>query len=186
MDKIRAQKAELRRLMRTRRATQDPVAAGQDLTRLILATPLLPPSAVIGGFMPLPGEIDITPLLHALHQSAHQVALPETPPAGQRLLFRAWTPQTKLHQGRFGTLYPEGAFLEPDFLLIPLLGFDLRGNRLGYGGGYYDRTINALPHAFRLGCAYALQQVETIPTELTDQPLHAIATEKAILQAVAF
>lgn len=182
MDEIRAQKAELRCAMRARRATQDPVASGQDLTRLVLASHLLPPGAVVGGFMPLPNEIDILPLLHALHDRAYKVALPETPPTGQRLLFRAWTPETKLRPGRFGTLHPEGALLEPDFLLVPLLAFDLKGNRLGYGGGYYDRTIDALPHAFRLGCAYALQQVETIPTEPTDQPLHAIATEKAILQ----
>lgn len=179
-DKPSTEKAERRRVMLACRATQDP-ALGRKLTDLVLASTLIPPDAVIGGFMPMRGEIDILPLLQALHERGHLLALPETPPAGQRLIFRAWTPQTKMQKGRFGTLFPDAALLEPDFLLIPLLAFDLSGNRLGYGGGYYDRTIASLPGAFRLGCAYALQQIERVPTEPTDQPLHAIATDQALI-----
>lgn len=179
MDGISTQKAELRRAMRIRRATQDP-ALGQHLAALVLASGLIPPHAVVGGFMPLQNEIDILPLLHGLHKSGHHLALPETPEKGQALLFRAWTPESKMLTGRFGTLYPQGDLLNPDLLLVPLLAFDANGNRLGYGGGYYDRTIAALPNAFRLGCAYEAQQVEAVPTEPTDQPLHAVATEKAV------
>lgn len=170
------QKAELRRAMRARRAMQAP-GLGVRLKELVLASGLIPPHAVIGGFMPLPGEIDISPLLYELHRRGHRLALPETPPKGQGLIFRTWIPDTPLRTGRFGTEYPETSELVPDFLLIPLLAFDAQGNRLGYGGGYYDRTIAALPDAFRLGCAYAIQQVEAVPTEATDQPLHAIATD---------
>lgn len=179
MEEVSAQKAALRRIMRAHRATQSP-ALGQQLASLVLASAMIPPGAVIGGFMPLKDEIDITPLLHALHESGHRLALPETPPKGQGLIFRAWTPTTKMRAGRFGTLYPEADPLAPDWLLIPLLAFDLKGNRLGYGGGYYDRTIANLPEAFRLGCAYAIQQLDAVPTEPTDQPLHAIATEQAV------
>lgn len=179
MDEVSAQKAELRRAMQSIRAMQNP-AMGHQLAALVLASDLIPEGAVIGGFMPLPSEIDILPLLHALHKNGHRLALPETPPKGQALIFRAWTPESQMRSGRFGTLYPHGAQLTPDLLLIPLLAFDTTGSRLGYGGGYYDRSIAQLPHAFRLGCAYAAQQVDVVPTELTDQPLHAIATEKAV------
>lgn len=153
---------------------------GERLASLVLASPLIPAHAIIGGFMPLRDEIDIRPLLYGLYQRGHRLSLPETPPTGQPLLFRAWTPETRMQSGRFGTQYPDSTLLAPDFLLVPLLAFDLEGNRLGYGGGYYDRTIAALPGVFCLGCAYAVQQVEHIPTEPTDQNLHAIATEKTL------
>lgn len=179
MEEVSAQKAALRRAMRARQATQNP-ALGEQLTAFVLASAMIPPNAVIGGFMPLQDEINIVPLLHALHKSGHRLALPETPPKGEALIFRTWTPTTKMHTGRFGTLYPAADPIVPDWLLVPLLAFDLKGQRLGYGGGYYDRTIASLPNAFRLGCAYAIQQVDNVPTEPTDQPLHAIATEKAI------
>jgi 5-formyltetrahydrofolate cyclo-ligase len=69
----------------------------------------------------------------------------------------------------------------PDLLLVPLLAFDHRGHRLGYGGGYYDRTLAALPHATAIGCAYAAQQVDDLPATAQDVPLHAIATERGVL-----
>lgn len=181
MDSLSAQKANLRHAMKARRALQDP-AEGQRLAELVLASGLIAPHAIIGGFMPMRGEIDIRPLLHILHKNGHAIALPQTPPVGQRLIFRVWTPEAKMQPGRFGTYYPDTPLLEPNFLLIPLLAFDLMGNRLGYGGGYYDRTIAALPNAFRLGCAYAMQQTAHVPTEPTDQPLHAVATETKLIR----
>ena len=83
-------------------------------------------------------------------------------------------------QGRFGTMHPEGEIVRPDFLLVPLLAYDASGNRLGYGGGYYDRSLAALPHAFRLGCAFSAQFFEHVPTEPTDLHLHAVATELGV------
>lgn len=175
----RAEKATLRQIMRHRRSTQAP-QLGAQLSNLVLDSQIISPRAIIGGFMPLAGEIDILPLLNGLYQRGYQVSLPQTPPAGHPLVFRAWTPETPMQAGRFGTQHPDAPLLTPDFLLIPLLAFDLAGNRLGYGGGYYDRTIAALPGAFRLGCAYEIQKVEHVPTEPTDQTLQAIATEKAL------
>ena len=69
----------------------------------------------------------------------------------------------------------------PDWLLVPLLGFDATGHRLGYGGGYYDRTLATLPDAIALGCAYACQQVDAVPTTEYDVRLRAVATERGVI-----
>ena len=145
-----------------------------------------PPGATIAGFWPMGDEIDIRPLLHALHALGHVLLLPVTPPRGQALLFRRWAPGSAMEPGRFGTQHPAATeAATPDTLLVPLLAFDLRGHRLGYGGGYYDRTLAALPHAFRLGVAYAAQQVPAVPAGPHDVTLHAIATESGVLRVVA-
>jgi 5-formyltetrahydrofolate cyclo-ligase len=83
---------------------------------------------------------------------------------------------------RFGTLRPIGELLIPDMLLIPLLAFDANGGRLGYGGGFYDRTLAALPGRFRLGCAFAAQQVDSVPVGPYDIRLDAVATENGIIR----
>ena len=77
-------------------------------------------------------------------------------------------------------MHPTGEIVRPDFLLVPLLAFDDAGNRLGYGGGYYDRSLATLPHAFRLGCAFSAQHFAEVPTEPTDLRLHAVATELGV------
>ncbi len=81
----------------------------------------------------------------------------------------------------FGTLRPTGPERVPDFLLVPLLAFDRRGHRLGYGGGYYDRTLAALPRAGRLGCAFAAQEMDAVPAGPHDVRLPAVATERGII-----
>jgi 5-formyltetrahydrofolate cyclo-ligase len=172
-------KPEARALALIRRAGQNP-ALGTQLAAHLLRDAPRPPGAVIAGFHPLPGEIDILPLLHALHDRGHQLALPETPLRGHPLIFRAWTPGAALTPGRFNTLHPTGAMILPDYFLIPLLAFDSTGNRLGYGGGYYDRTLATFPTAPRIGCAFAAQEFSAVPTEPHDLKLHAIATERGV------
>ena len=81
---------------------------------------------------------------------------------------------------RFSTFRPDGPVVVPDFLLVPLLAFDAAGRRLGYGGGYYDRTLALLPHAVSVGCAYAAQQLDEVPAGEYDARLHAVATERAV------
>jgi 5-formyltetrahydrofolate cyclo-ligase len=140
------------------------------------------PNAVVSGFWPLGEEIDIRPLLLALHQRGHQIALPVTPRRGEALTFRGWQPGDAMVPERFGTMRPVGEILVPDMLLIPLLAFDSFGCRLGYGGGFYDRTLVGLPGRFRLGCAFAAQQVDAVPVGPYDIRLDAVATERGIIR----
>jgi 5-formyltetrahydrofolate cyclo-ligase len=174
-----AQKAALRAQAIARRDSCDP-ALGAAMAKHILHDCMPQPGTVVAGFWPLPGEIDIRPLLHALATVGYEIVLPVTPERGQPLTFRKWNIDDALLTGRFGTRHTEGAQMTPDFILIPLLAFDAQGNRLGFGAGYYDRTLAEHPAAFRLGCAFAAQEFEQIPTSPTDIKLQAAATELGI------
>ncbi len=154
--------------------------AGQALARLALAD--LPFPTTIAGVWPLPGEMDLRPLLHALHDGGHTVVLPQTPPRGNPLCFRIWTPGCPMRRETFGTCCPDGPLAEPDMVFVPLLAFDRAGNRLGYGGGYYDRTLAAHPGRPAIGFGYAAQEVPFVPTEPHDQTLAVIVTEHEVIR----
>jgi 5-formyltetrahydrofolate cyclo-ligase len=142
-----------------------------------------PPGAVVSGVWPLDGEFDLRPLMHMLHARGHPIVLPVTPPKGQPLSFRLWQPGDALVRERFGTLRPTGEVMVPDFLLVPLLAFDRRLHRLGYGAGYYDRTLARLSRGrFALGCAFAAQEVDAVPVGPHDVALDAVATERGIIR----
>jgi 5-formyltetrahydrofolate cyclo-ligase len=175
-------KRRLRQQALAARAGHDPVASGSALAAHVLRHAPPPTGAIVAGFLPIGEEIDLRPLLHALHERGHPVALPVTPKRGQKLTFRLWVPGGELVAERFGTLRPTGPEAVPDFLLVPLLAFDAKGGRLGYGAGFYDRTLPTLPNRFRLGCAYAAQQVDEVPVGPYDIPLDAVATENGILR----
>ena len=178
-----AAKQALRQRMLTAREAWDPQAAGLALQRVVLEQAPPPPGATVSGFWPIGQEIDIRPLLHALHERGHSIVLPITPRRGNPLTFALWRPGDALEQERFGTFRPIGAPAIPDFLLVPLLAFDRRGHRLGYGAGFYDRTLAALPPArYALGVAYAAQQVPEVPAGPTDIRLDAIATDHAVIR----
>jgi 5-formyltetrahydrofolate cyclo-ligase len=165
-------KTAARHVARARRLGIDP-ALGTLLAANLFDDPKLRSAHIVGGFWPLPEEIDIRPLLHALHDRRQRICLPVTGRRGHPLTFHEWHPETELSTGRFGTSHPDGARLIPDLLLMPLLGFDRQGTRLGY----YDRTIAALPGAWRYGCAFAAQEFDSLPSGPYDAPLHAVATE---------
>lgn len=138
---------------------------------------------VIGGYWPLPGELDIRPLLQACHDQGHALSLPCTPRKGKPLTFRAWTPTDTLKAGPYGTRepFPEQPELRPTLVLVPLLAFTQHGERLGYGGGFYDRTLASLKeHAevFACGIAYAAQEAVTLPVDEYDYPLDGILTDQ--------
>jgi 5-formyltetrahydrofolate cyclo-ligase len=176
-------KAEARQRALARRAGADPALGAALAAQLLHALPP-PRGAIVAGFWPIGGEIDIRPLLHALHDGGHALALPVTPQRGQPLRFRAWRPGDALLRGPFGTSEPGPAAppLVPDWLLVPLLAFDRAGRRLGYGGGYYDRTLAALPGATAIGVAFACQEVDEVPAGPEDARLSAIATEDGVLR----
>ena len=138
---------------------------------------------IIGGYWPLAGELDIRPLLGACHAQGHRLALPCTPRKGKPLTFREWMPADELKAGPYGTQepYPEKAEVIPNLVLVPLLAFTQHGERLGYGGGFYDRTLAALKEAgevFTCGIAYAAQEAATLPTDAHDQRLDGILTDE--------
>ena len=174
-----AAKRWARRLALERRARCDP-AWGKALGEHLLASGLVLPR-IVSGFWPMPGEIDIRPLLHALHAGGHRIALPATPPRGNPLTFHEWRPDAAMVPERFGTLRPDGPELVPDLLLVPLLAFDRQGRRLGYGGGYYDRSLAGLPGRPAIGCAFAAQEMDEVPAGPYDARLAAIATEHGLI-----
>ena len=175
-------------------------AAGAALAAHVLRDCPPPAGAVVAGVWPLGGEIDLRPLMEALHAGGHPIVLPVTPPRGQALTFRLWRPGDALVRERFGTMVPRhpvggsdgdlaGWVMAPDFLLVPLLAFDRRGHRLGYGAGYYDRTLAALrttqAGCFALGCAFAAQEMDTVPVGPNDVALDAVATERGVIRCKA-
>ena len=141
----------------------------------------LSPGSTVAGVWPLPGEIDLRPLLEALHLRGLRVALPETTPRGNPLIFRQWEPRCAMVAERFGTFRPDGPELRPDLFLVPLLAFDRLGGRLGYGGGYYDRTLPLYPGRPAWGFAYAAQEVDKLPLEPHDHRLDAVVTENGVI-----
>ncbi|UPY39046.1 5-formyltetrahydrofolate cyclo-ligase [Sediminicoccus sp. KRV36] len=181
MNPLDAEKAALRRqCLAARRGIP---GAGEALCHVILREAPPQRGALVGGFWPMGSEIDTRPLLDALHARGHAIALPVTPPRGQPLFFRPWRPGIAMARGPMGTQHPaEGAPVIPDWLIIPLLAFDRSGARLGYGGGYYDRTLALLRHAKAIGVAYSTQEIPQVPTGPHDIRLTAIATELGLIR----
>jgi 5-formyltetrahydrofolate cyclo-ligase len=139
---------------------------------------------VISGNLPIRTEIDPVPAMTALALDS-RVVVPVIPGPATPLLFRRWIPGGTLIEGPFGALVPEtGEDLEPDALIVPLLAFHRNGHRLGYGGGYYDRTLARLRmrgEVFAIGFAYAGQETDDMPLEPTDARLDAIVTEREVI-----
>jgi 5-formyltetrahydrofolate cyclo-ligase len=181
---LKAAKKAARQAAKARREGCDP-NLGTELARHVCATCAPSPGAVVAGFLSMPGEINTMPLLRELHRRGHRLVLPETPPLGSPLIFRAWAPGDPLEKEKFGTLRPTGPpigpELAPDVILVPLLAFDRAGHRLGYGGGYYDRTLPLFPRATLLGIAFAAQEMDFVPTGAYDIRLPAVATEHGII-----
>ena len=154
--------------------------------RLAAAVPL--PDGPVAGYWPLGSELDVRPLLLHLVEGGRTAALPVSGPKGTPLRFRAWTLDTPMHDGRYGIREPAEGVPEvvPAVLLVPFLAFDRAGHRLGYGAGYYDRTLAALKAAGRpalaIGVGFAAQEVERVPHGPHDEPLDWIVTERAALR----
>ena len=187
-DELARLKSALRQRMRSER--QGLAANASEAAHRLsihLTTALAPAAgAVVSGYIPMRDEIDVRPCLTTLAARGCQIALPSIPVDRQALVFRAWEPGEDLVPGPFGTSEPdaEAEVVHPELFLIPLLAFDRSGGRLGYGGGYYDRTLSALRgwSSFRaIGVAFAGQQVDTVPVGADDVPLDGVVTEAGFL-----
>ncbi len=157
--------------------------AARAVSAHFLAHIKLASGAVVGGYWPLGDELDVRPLMSALHKQGHVCGLPVVQKR-QPLTFHRWQPEDRLVSGIFDIQVPDRhtPVVDPDVLLVPLLAFDERGMRIGYGGGYYDRTIPAIRRRkplLTVGIAYSVQQVSHVPTDGFDQTLDWIVTEAA-------
>lgn len=138
----------------------------------------------LSGYMPIRTEID--PLAAMAEASAYgPVGVPVITGAGQPLLFSRWEPDADMIAGQFGAQIPAvDDFFEPEIVIVPLVAFDRNGGRLGYGGGFYDRTLEGLRAkraTLAIGFAFAAQQADGLPLEATDQPLDMIVTEAGVI-----
>jgi len=133
----------------------------------------------IGFYWPFKGEFDARPLLGELIASGITAALPVVVEPKAPLEFRRWTPESVMEAGVYGILVPQKSdIVMPELLLVPMVGFDTAGYRLGYGGGYYDRTIASItPKPYALGIGYELSRLETIFPQAHDIPMNAVITE---------
>ena len=140
---------------------------------------------IISGYMPIKTEINPLIAMQDLFKMGKRICVPVVELAGKPLLFQAWSPTSNMVIGAFGAKIPEnGELMEPDLLIVPLVAFDRSGARLGYGGGFYDRSLEKLRQkkkTIAIGFAYSGQEVSKIPKEKTDQDLDIIVTEKEII-----
>lgn len=183
-------RTDLRQQLRLRRRALSENArlhAAQRIAHRLALDPRYRRSRRIAAYLAVNGEIDCAPLIRAALAQGKQLYLPCIQSDGH-LRFRRWTPATRLRRNRFGIPEPADPthpYLPPyqlDLILLPLVGFDRRGNRLGMGGGYYDRTFAWLRHRPRprstrlIGLAHDFQQTERLARAYWDVPLDGVIT----------
>ena len=147
----------------------------------------MPDEAAVAGFMPLPGEIDTVPLMIRLHDAGAKLALPVCVARDRPLLFRAWHPGLGLVPDAFKIPAPpdDCEEIEPDVLIVPLAAFDRAGQRLGWGAGFYDRTLaflRARKKIAAVGVAFTVQEVDSVPHGAHDEPLDWVLTEREAIR----
>jgi 5-formyltetrahydrofolate cyclo-ligase len=146
----------------------------------------LPTDAIVSGFFPMKSEIDPRPLMRRLAGAGARLALPVVAGRGQPLIMRAWSFGDPLVAGVWGIRIPpdDAPAVHPDILIVPLLAFDRRGHRLGYGAGYYDMTLTALrarQPVTAIGIGFAAQEVAEVPTTPRDGRLDLMLTEREVI-----
>jgi len=139
---------------------------------------------VIAGYCPIRTELDPFPLMKELHARSHMVCVPVITEHASPLIFREWSPECKMEEGEFGANVPvDGRWIEPTLLIVPLLAWSNSGERMGYGGGFYDRTLYYLRsrrHVLAVGYAFHGQEVESVPCDQYDQALDFIVSESGV------
>jgi 5,10-methenyltetrahydrofolate synthetase len=179
-DVARWRKAERQRLIAARLTL--PVAAREECAAHVAADldHLIPfsPSTIVSAYWPFRGEPDLRPWMAAVHARGARIALPIVVGKGMPLVFREWYPRARLEPGIWGIPVPaEGAEVTPTVVIAPLVGFDHHGYRLGYGGGFFDRTLAALdPKAVAIGVGHPIGALPTIYPQRHDIPMDWIVT----------
>jgi 5-formyltetrahydrofolate cyclo-ligase len=137
---------------------------------------------LVGAYWPIQGEFDPLPYLGRCLEAGAQAALPAAASPGSPLEYRPWTPATEMQSGRWDILHPaEGPAVTPSVLLVPLLGFDAQGHRLGYGGGFFDRTLEVLrPRPIAVGLGFEAGRLQTLSPLAHDEPMNVIITEAGV------
>lgn len=181
-------RAALRREKLAARLALDPVAHAALSARLdqhlsALLTPLAPHTLAFCA--PVRGEFDARPLAARLIGCGWRAAMPVVTAVGAPMRFHAWTPTSAMGADRYGIPIPKnGAELVPDIVLLPLVAFDAQGFRLGYGGGYFDRTLAAMvPPPQAIGVGFELARVADIRPQAHDIRLDAIVTEAGVFRS---
>jgi 5,10-methenyltetrahydrofolate synthetase len=164
----------------------DHARRSQAICRLLIANFPQLAAMRVGFCWPVNNEPDVRAALEtwrAAGDAAFAALLPVVVEAGAALAFRAWRPGTALSADRYGIPTPvAGDFLRPQALLIPLAAFDAAGFRLGYGGGYFDRTLAQLrPRPLAVGVGFELSRVDSVFPEPHDERLDAIVTEDDVI-----
>ena len=186
---VDTEKSDLRRLAQARRDELSSEMRMRDAAALCqhasVITTLAGPSAVFSSYRALGSECDPAPLEAALRERGHAIALPVIKKIGEPLIFRIWAPGDPLVSRRWGIEEPDdrASLVEPDVLLMPLLAFDSAGWRLGYGGGFYDRTLarlKTIKPIVTIGIAYDNQEVDAVPHSAYDERLDWIMTPSAL------
>ncbi|MBD23230.1 MAG: 5-formyltetrahydrofolate cyclo-ligase [Alphaproteobacteria bacterium] len=140
----------------------------------------------VSGYFPVRGEVNILPFMHFLSEKKNLICMPFITKNNYHLLFKSWKDGQKMFKDRFNILTPlNGKFTRPTVMLVPLIAFDKKKNRLGYGGGFYDRTIKYLEKFNSLqtiGIAFNEQEIDIIPTMRFDKKLNKIVTPKGIIK----
>jgi 5-formyltetrahydrofolate cyclo-ligase len=189
---VAAEKAALRRVMRARRAAlghEARAAASLALRdRLVgwIESRGLAPASAIAGYWPIRDEIDPRPAMQAMAERGFRLALPVSLASAEPLAFRAWKPGDRLAPDlmRIDAPLTEAPAVTPALILVPMLAFDRACRRLGYGAGFYDRTLAGLRRTgatLAVGLAFSAQEVASVPTGPEDAPLDAVVTESDIV-----
>jgi 5-formyltetrahydrofolate cyclo-ligase len=188
MTELNELKAEARKAAaKARKAAHDSDGDRAPLQLAALDFPVRPTAAhkIVSAFFPYKSEIDTRPLLGKLAGEGWTTCLPIVVALGEPLIFRRWFPGEPTVPGVWDIPRPvdDAQLVEPDVLLVPLMAFDRRGYRLGYGGGFYDRTLEVLrakKSIIAIGVAYSAQEVDSVPHGSHDQPLDFVMTEKGV------
>ncbi|SFV01965.1 5-formyltetrahydrofolate cyclo-ligase [Methylobacterium sp. 174MFSha1.1] len=181
-DKVSLRKAALAR--RDGLAVEARETASRRIAEIVLALPEIATAALVSAYWPIRSEVDVRPLIGLLRARGQAVALPQVTPDG--LVFRLAAEGAALSPGGFGLSEPgpDSGVVEPRVLLVPLAAFDRRGQRIGYGKGYYDRALarlDATGRTLALGIAFSAQEIPLVPAGPHDRALDGIVTEAGFI-----